>query len=302
MSIRILVTGATGFLGRAFVREASTGMEVVSLSRHCHANCGEFAIDLRDKENVRSVIREIRPTHVVNFASIGVTRDSTTLADLLAVNTIGALNVVDALIEEGLVAHMFLFGTAYEYANSSERLDESARLEPQSNYAISKSTLYFALKQYYASAPLTFLRLFNVFGAGEPAARLIPFIVRKAMNGEDILLTGAEQQRDFIFIDDVTAILHRLVSLPLASITGFRTLNVGTGKSTSLKTLICLVAQELERRGVEPKLKFGALPYRMEDPMCCVANNTNLISLLGDISFTELSLAVEKTVRALNEY
>jgi nucleoside-diphosphate-sugar epimerase len=302
MTIRLLLTGAKGFLGQAFARSAAPGMEIVAVSGRRHAVADEIVLDLRDKDSVRAVIREIRPTHVVNFASLGVTRDASTLADLLAVNTIGALNLVEALAEEGLPAHTMLFGTAYEYAYSNARLDEFARLEPQSPYAISKTTLYYALRQCNFIAPLTFLRLFNIFGAGEPAERLIPFIVRKARNGEDIPLTGGEQQRDFMFVDDLIAILHRLVALPVAPSAGLRTINVGTGEGTSLRNFIGMVAQALEHQGLVPKLKFGALPYRKHDPMRCVADNAQLFDLLGDLPFTDLSLAVERTVQALHEH
>lgn len=302
MTKRVLLTGANGFLGRAFASTAASGIEIVSLSGSRHATNGEICVDLRDKDSVRSVIREICPSHVLNFASLGVTRDESTLANLLAVNTIGALNVVEALIDEGLAAHVMLFGTAYEYADSNERLDESARLEPQSPYAISKTSLYYALKHYYADAPLTFLRLFNIFGVGEPSERVIPYITRKALKGEEIPLTGGEQHRDFMYVDDLVAILYRLVKLPVASLPGLQTINVGTGKDTSLRAFILLVAQVLERQGIEARLKFGELPYRRDDPMRCVANNNKLQNLLGNIPFTELSLAVEHTVRALNEH
>jgi nucleoside-diphosphate-sugar epimerase len=146
MTNRLLLTGANGFLGRAFIRAAAPGMEIVTVSGCRQPVADGLVLDLRDKDSVRAVIREIRPTHVVNFASLGVTRDTSSLQDLLAVNTSGALNLVEALTEECLPAHTLLFGTAYEYADSRERLDESARLEPQSPYAISKTTLHFALR------------------------------------------------------------------------------------------------------------------------------------------------------------
>jgi UDP-glucose 4-epimerase len=301
MTNRLLITGANGFFGRAFTRLAAPGMEIVAVSGCRNASASKLVLDLRDKGNIRAVIREVRPTHVVNFASLGVTRDNSTLESLLAVNTIGALNLVEALSEEGLAAHTILFGTAYEYADLSKRIAESARLEPKSNYAISKTTLHYALRPYEGTVPLTFLRVFNVFGVGEPAERLIPYILRKTMDGEEIPLTGGEQQRDFMFIDDLIAILYRLVALPIASSYGLRTINVGTGTGTSLKTFIGLAAQALERKGLTSKLRFGALPYRKQDPMHCVADNTQLLNLLGNIPFTDLSLAINRTVQALHE-
>lgn len=302
MAQRILLTGGNGFLGQAFSNTAAPGTEIISLSGRRHAGADAIAVDIRDKDSIRAVVREVCPTHVLNFASLGVSRDLSTLSDLLAVNAVGALHLVDALAEEGVAARVFLFGTAYEYSDADRHLDESAPLDPKSPYAISKTTLYYALKQYGGALSLTFLRLFNIFGMGEPAERLIPFITRKARAGEEIPLTGGEQLRDFMFVSDLTAILHRLVALPAPTEAGLRTVNVGTGEGISLKAFIGHVASALEHQGLSPKLKFGALPYRAQDPMRCVADNRRLRALLGNLSFTDLHTAVEKTVLALHEH
>jgi len=302
MTRRLLLTGANGFLGRAFLDAAAPGTEIVALGGRRSASVPGLTVDLRDRDSVRAAVREVRPTHVLNFASLGVTRDQSTLSDLLAVNTVGALHLVDALVEEGLAAQTFLFGTAYEYADSMQRLGESAPLEPKSPYAISKTTLFHSLKQYGDALPLTFLRLFNVFGPGEPAERLIPFIARKARAGEEIPLTGGEQLRDFMFVPDLIALLHRLVDTPADVASGLRTLNIGTGEGISLKSFIGYAVAALERQGLAPKLRFGALPYRTHDPMRCVADNALLRTLLGELTFTDLQTAVDKTVLALHEH
>lgn len=299
MRQRILITGCKGFLGRSFLRSFHPGSaEVVALE---HAGCADCAgIDLTDRDGVRAVLRELRPSHILNFASRGVTRDASTLADLLAVNTLGALHLVEGLIAEGLTAHTICFGTAYEYADTARPLNEAAPLAPQSPYAISKTTLSYALQQYAGAAPLTLLRLFNVFGMGEPAERLIPFIASKARTNEPIPLTGGEQLRDFMFVNDLVAILSRLLALPDWERPGLRTLNVGTGQGISLKDFIGHVAIALRARGLMPRLAFGDLPYRAQDPMRCVADNTALLTLLGGFSFTDLQTAVNCTVASLD--
>jgi nucleoside-diphosphate-sugar epimerase len=302
MNKRILVTGANGFLGQAFVRSISTSTaDVLPMGggKLGYLGAGEHSLDITDKARVRAVLREFQPTHVFNFASRGVTRDHSALPDLLNVNTIGALNIVEGLIEEGLTPRAFFFGTAYEYADSDERLDEIAPLDPKSPYAISKSALYYALKQYQSDAPLHLLRLFNVFGTGEPAERLIPFIVRKAISHEPVPLTPGEQLRDFMFIDDLISILVRLAAIPENDRCGLKTLNIGTGEGITLKNFIGHISTSLLRCGIKAELQFGALPYRPQDPMRCVANNTRLLKLLGDINFINLDIAVDKTVQAL---
>jgi nucleoside-diphosphate-sugar epimerase len=299
MSNRILITGAHGFLGKAFFNAVNTSSaEVLSVGRQI-VSTGTPLLDLRDKLNVRAILRDFNPTHILNFASLGVTRDQSTLADLLAVNTIGAINIVDGLTAEGLTPHTFFFGTAYEYANTGGALDEASALDPKSAYALSKTTLYYALKHYGTNAPLTFLRLFNVFGIGEPSDRLIPFIVRKTKANEIISLTGGEQYRDFIYLEDLISILLRLVNTPRIGECGLTTINIGTAQGITIRHFIEQVAGVLRKMGMMPQLDFGALPYRAQDPMYCVANNTKLLNLLDEILFTNLKIALEKTVKAI---
>lgn len=303
MVARIVVIGSNGFIGRGFCKAArQSGLDIVALrGRHDGAQADELRLDITDKASVRSVLRELQPSHVLNLASRGVTRDQSTLADLLAVNTIGALNIVESLIAEGLTPRTFMFGTAYEYEDTVEPIDEQHRLAPQSGYAISKTTLHYALRQYADGAPLTFLRLFNVFGPGEPSERLIPFIAKKAMAGESIPLTMGEQQRDFMFIDDLMAIVLRLLAADAAqppAVRGLRTFNVGTGHGTTLRDFIQIVASRLSLLGLEPRLEFGALPYRAQDPMRCVCDNTALLGEIGAFSFTALTDAIGRTVEA----
>ncbi len=304
MNHRILVTGSGGFLGRAFCRIAQqSGTEVIAVGRRQDAHANEAHMDITDRASVRSLLRDLKPTHILNLASRGVTRDQSTLAELLAVNAIGALNIVEGLIDEGLSPQTFMFGTAYEYKDTDQRIGEQHLLDPQSAYAISKTTLHYALRQYAAAAPLTFLRLFNVFGPGEPADRLIPFIAKKAAAGEPIPLTKGEQQRDFMFIEDLIGIVFRLLNLDARQPVreqGVRTLNIGSGLGTSLRDFIEIVASNLRLLGLEPQLAFGALPYRAQDPMRCVCDNTAMLAAIGAFQITDLGIAVGKTVEALN--
>lgn len=305
MADRVLVTGSGGFIGRAFCKAAArSGIEVIALGgRRDGAQADGPRLDITDRASVRSLLRESKPSHVLNLASRGVTRDQSTLQELLAVNTIGALNIVEGLMEEGLSPRIFMFGTAYEYQDTDQRIGEQHVLAPQSPYAISKTTLHYALRQYACAAPLTFLRLFNVFGPGEPADRLIPFIARNAVAGKAVPLTLGEQQRDFMFIDDLVAILCRLLTLdftPAEAPQRLRTLNIGTGVGTPLRNFIEIVASRLRLQGLEPRLDFGALPYRAQDPMRCVCDNTAMLAAIGECPFTDLHTAIGETVEALH--
>jgi nucleoside-diphosphate-sugar epimerase len=143
-----------------------------------------------------------------------------------------------------------------------------------------------------------YLRVFNVYGPGEPKERLIPYIVEAAKAGQSITLTGCEQIRDFMFIDDLVAAIAAVVEKSSKE-PGARFLNVGTGRPTTLKELVISTDKQLKSRGIEAQIMFGALPYRKDDPMACVADNSSLTSVIGPMHFRGLDQGIPATVDSL---
>jgi UDP-glucose 4-epimerase len=297
---RLMVTGGEGFLGKAFCNLfAAEDVELFVVSRNESPDAGNhYAVDLTRPLDVNAAVRDIQPTHVINFASKGVTRDQSTLADLLSVNVIGAQNLLNAISAAGCTPKVTMFGTAYEYEQSDDPIDEKHLLSPKSPYAISKTTLSYVLTQYSESFPIDYLRLFNIYGPGEPKERLIPYLIERARANQVVALTAGEQLRDFMFVGDLMKILGDLLSAP-AQMGQVRVINVGTGRANSVKEFVELAASVLQEHGLPVKLDLGAIPYRLADPMRCVADNSRLVSLIGTPSITDLRTGIELTIKEL---
>jgi len=298
---RLMVTGGEGFLGRAFCDFlAAEDFDLFVLGRRVSSGTSKnYAVDLTRPLDVNAVVRDIKPTHVVNFASKGVTRDQSSLADLLSVNVIGAQNLLHALSAAACTPKVTMFGTAYEYKQSDSPIDEKHVLSPKSPYAISKATLSYVLAQYSNRFPIDYLRLFNIYGPGEPKERLIPYLVEKAHANETVALTAGEQLRDFMFVGDLMKILRDLLSAPAPQLGQLRVINVGTGRANSVRNFVEIAASVLQENGLPVKLDLGAIPYRLEDPMRCVADNSRLMSIIGKPSITDLRAGVELTIKEL---
>lgn len=299
--MKILVTGASGFLGKKIVASSiNRGIEVHALGRTSAAEKMQFhKADVCDRNAVLQIMRDVQPTHVLNLASKGGTRDGSTLLDLLTVNTVGTDNMLFAASQLSAKPHVFILGTAYEYETSMAPLSEDAHLNPKSPYAISKTASAYCMTQYADVLPMQYLRLFNIYGPGDRSARIIPYIVDCAQKSKAIELTGCEQLRDFMFIDDLVEILFRLFTRQEHPPAGLNTLNVGTGIQIKLKELVHAVVSNLESRGIATQVIFGAIPYRKEDPMMCVANNTKLLEMIGEFVFSSLENGVRKTLDEL---
>jgi UDP-glucose 4-epimerase len=299
--MKLLITGASGFLGKKILaRSILQGINIHVMGRSpVPENVGFSRVDVRERQAVFEVVRAVCPTHILHLASMGVTRDKSSLEELLLANTVGTDNLLNAASTLSTKPYVIMLGTAYEYESSEKPLGEDSTVNPKSPYAITKTASAFCMSNYAHVLPMLYMRLFNLYGPGEPDARLIPYIVECAHKGVTVDLTGCEQLRDFMFVDDFVEVVGKLLSSSSTKNVGTEILNVGTGIPIPLKQLILTVVEILKAQGIAADINFGALPYRKEDPMICIADNSRLLDRIGPFTFTSLSDGVERTVRAL---
>lgn len=298
----ILVTGASGFIGTKIINHCLTKNEkkVVGIGRkEIRTDIEWYRADITDRKKITEIFHAVKPTHILHLASKGVTRDESTLKDLLLNNTVGTDNILFAASSLHEKPNVIILGTAYEYESSNIPLKENSTLQPKSPYAISKTASAYCIEKYKGKLIAHYLRLFNIYGPGEPSDRLIPYIVDCAIKGKEIKLTGCLQLRDFMYIDDLVNILYAFLTKPLVAAKESQVFNVGTGNAVQLKDLVLKIKSNLELRGIRSNIAFDALPYRADDPMTCVANNTKLLNALGGFNFTEVNEGIEKTLDCL---
>jgi nucleoside-diphosphate-sugar epimerase len=89
---------------------------------------------------------------------------------------------------------------------------------------------------------ITVLRIFNVYGPGQPEPFLIPLLVRQVGEGREIVVQDLAPRRDYVYVDDVA----HAVAKALQTSDGFRVVNIGSGASHSVAELVQLV-QEIWR-------------------------------------------------------
>ena len=300
---KILVTGATGFLGRHLSRLLVSENVDVCLCSHREQKWQDLQlqqVDVCDRRSVFDLVKLIRPDGVIHLAAAGVTRSDLPLSKLLQVNVLGTENLLAAIAEFASHAPVVLVGTGYEYRSQSRPLREEDELLPASAYAVSKSAAGLCASFYAHLAPITLVRLFNTYGPGEPRQRLLPYIVSCAQDGVPIALTGCEQIRDFTFVSDVaTALWTVLKSSPTTA--ELRVLNVGSGQPVALKQFVSKALGVLEERGYSPKVVFGARPYRCDDPMYCVADTTRISQGYGFRTLINLDVGIRTTIASLLE-
>jgi UDP-glucose 4-epimerase len=137
------------------------------------------------------------------------------------------------------------------------------------------------------------VRPFQVYGPGQLAKALVPAAVLAALRGEDFPMTKGEQQRDFIFVDDVVTGLLAAGRVP--DIEG-RVLDLGTGR---LRRIDDVIGRLWALSGAEGRILAGALPYRPGEVPAIPANVHRTELLTGWTSKVSLDEGLQMTINAL---
>ncbi len=232
-------------------------------------------------EALRRALCRVRADVVFNLAAAGVGPSTGDFRRLLDDN----VNVVANLIEvvAGAQVRRFIHvGSCSEFAagEPGRLIDESWPQEPSSAYGIAKlaATHVARVQAQRYRVPLLTLRLFGVYGPGEAPHRLLPSILHAIRSGKPVELTPGLQQRDWLHVADAAT------ALEAAARTGapgeYGTLfNVCTGQAASVHEVGEFARRQL---GAAPRLlRWGALPYRPEEPRWMVGNPARFCEATG---------------------
>ncbi|MBE7217322.1 MAG: GDP-mannose 4,6-dehydratase [Caulobacteraceae bacterium] len=223
--MRLLVTGASGFVGRRLVAAARARWPQAELT--ALGGPGEAdGLDVTDAPAVRAAVGRARPTHVIHLAAIAAVVDAgRDPQSAFAVNLGGALNLVEALRAEAAEAQLLHVSSAEAYGRSLREaegapVDERALLQPSNAYAASKAGADLLVQAAAAQGLAAVVaRPFNHIGAGQTEAFVAPAFAAQIARAEAglqppvIEVGGLEDARDFLAVDDVVDAYLRLLDM-----------------------------------------------------------------------------------------
>lgn len=259
---RILVTGATGFIGQALLPALlAAGYEVALLLREGYADTAvqplppsltavrrqiEVAYaDLRNFQLTSRAIRQTEPDVVLHLAAAGVTDPFLAVDTAVRHNVNGTIHLARACFEKNRVQQLIVARTPGELSHLNV-------------YATSKAAAWAFCQMYgrIQQWPIHGAMIFQAYGPHQAGRNFVPAALAAAVAGQNFPMTNGQQQRDWIHVSDVVAGLMATIGADLAP---GETVELGSGLAVSLAEVADWLYQ-FAGQGGRPLL--GALPTR----------------------------------------
>jgi UDP-glucose 4-epimerase len=276
---RIALTGASGMLGSAILRElarfdnvSTLGLDLRKPSGKNGRNIEYKLIDLTRGEEVASVLQQFRPTALIHAAAIGMQHPLPDAATLRKINVELPASLAQAIIPSQNCRFVHI-SSGLAYKDQGRPLREDDPLGTLHAYGASKVVAEKCLQalEHDRPFPLAIMRPFSFTGEGDFGTRLFPSLLRSAVERRPFEMSAGDQVRDYSSVNDIALGVVAAAFESFDNTNSTEIFNLGSGDSRPLREVVCSIITEL---GLEVDLRPGARPRLVYEPMFIVADST----------------------------
>jgi dTDP-6-deoxy-L-talose 4-dehydrogenase (NAD+) len=262
MPMKILVTGANGFIGRYVLKTIlNTNHDIIATSTEDKCvldNINYIPADFNIERN-DYFERFSCPDALIHLAWQGLPNYNELFH--LERNLWSSYRFLKNMIEGG-TKNVTVIGTCFEYGLQEGCLSEELPAKPNTTYGVAKNTLRIFLEEFQKKIPFDFkwIRLFYLYGEGQNKNSILEQLKSALERGEKIFnMSGGEQLRDYLPVETVA---ENIVKIALQNkVQGI--LNNGSGTPISIRRL---VEEYLKQKNKSIELNFGSYPYSTYEP------------------------------------
>lgn len=275
---RVLIFGAGGFVGSYLCKEfLNNGYKVSGTDKGegsaLPSEVDFYKTDLMQADEVEKLIGQIQPDIIVNLAAISSVGASWNMPQTtMAINVIGALNIMEAARKSEQKPRILFVGSSEEYVISENPLDENTQLNANNPYGISKVTQEQLAKLYREQYGLKIycVRPFNHTGIGQKDTFVLPSFCKQVAeidkSGKDgkIQVGNLKVKRDFSHVKDVVRAYRMIVENDNCN----QIYNVGSGNAYSLEDMLTYIIG-LSDQNIEIEVDQNRIRPTDQPVICC---------------------------------
>lgn len=275
---RVLIFGAGGFVGSYLCKEfLNNGYKVSGTDKGegsaLPSEVDFYKTDLMQADEVKKLIGQIQPDIIVNLAAISSVGASWNMPQTtMALNVIGALNIMEAARKSEQKPRILFVGSSEEYVISENPLDENTQLNANNPYGISKVTQEQLAKLYREQYGLKIycVRPFNHTGIGQRDTFVLPSFCKQVAeidkSGKDgkIQVGNLKVKRDFSHVKDVVRAYRMIVESDNCN----QIYNVGSGNAYSLEDMLTYIIG-LSDQNIEIEVDQNRIRPTDQPVICC---------------------------------
>ena len=295
--MKLLVTGANGFLGSHLVKHfVKKGDEVYAISLHTHRLTDVLdqiqysACPINVITALESRIHQFNPDVILHLAWQGGNSYSSIHSNSQFKQNLPGLADLMEIMERHNLYRFVCVGSAAEYGDHRSQIKETAATKPTSLYGTCKLMAKQYTEQFCKQRGInwTWLRPFYTFGPDDVPTRLVPSVITKCLKKEEIQLNDCEMLVDYLYITDFVDAVDALITNRKVGV-----YNICSGKANMVKNIVDDIAIKTQN---EANIHKGVIPNRPDMPDSILGNSSKLSTDTGWYPKIGLNEGISKTI------
>lgn len=303
--MKILITGATGFVGQNLIKRLknSPDIEIYTISRKkifAYSSVTNYCCDILDEHAVFNIFEQHAFNAVIHLAALTAHEEIVNNKNLaLSTNLKGTETIVSAF-------NHFCSDAVFYYASSGKVYGRTNEM-PITEYAIERPTTILGKGKYIAERIIDFyadiesnkyiiMRIFNVYGGNQKENFIVPTLLKQLSQGNQLELGNIHDKRDYLYVEDLISAIEALIKNH-HKLSHFEIINIGSGIPVSVEDIIDELKYILKRTEIE--INISEHRMRNDETQVEYCSTKKLCELTGWEKRFNLYAGLKETCRQL---